>query len=137
MVLHRPIETTHVIGEDSFDEAVAIAPYVDALLDSGNPTLAIKELGGTGRVHDWEVSRRIREKIDRLIFLAGGLRPDNVGEAIRRVGPFGLDLCNGVRTTGNSMQRSWRSFFRKLRARKFRLRSSLQRIESYSLPKKA
>jgi phosphoribosylanthranilate isomerase len=57
------------------DEAVAVAPRVDALLlDSGNPALAVKELGGTGRRHDWALSRRIREAVPVPVFLAGGLR---------------------------------------------------------------
>ena len=95
------IQVIHVGGTESVDEAMAIAPYVDAiLLDSGNQSLPVKELGGTGRRHDWNLSRRIRESIDVPIFLAGGLRPDNVAEAIRSVGPFGLDVCSGVRTDG-------------------------------------
>jgi phosphoribosylanthranilate isomerase len=74
---------------------------VDAfLLDSGNPKLAVKELGGTGRVHDWHVSRRVVEAVDRPVFLAGGLAPENAAEAVRRVRPFGLDLCSGVRRKG-------------------------------------
>jgi len=74
---------------------------VDAiLLDSGNQSLAVKELGGTGRVHDWTLSRQIREQLDIPMFLAGGLTSDNVRQAIEEVGPFGLDLCSGVRTDG-------------------------------------
>ena len=95
------MQVIHVRGQESVAEAEQVAPHVDAiLLDSGNPTLAIKELGRTGRVHDWEISRQIRERIDRPIFVAGGLRPDNVREAISRIGPYGLDLCNGVWTDG-------------------------------------
>jgi phosphoribosylanthranilate isomerase len=78
-----------------------VAPHVNAiLLDSGNPSLAVKELGGTGRRHDWAVSRRIREAVDVPVYLAGGLRPENAGEAVRTVGPFGLDVCSGLRTGG-------------------------------------
>ncbi len=95
------VQVIHVRDADSLEEARAVAPHVDAiLLDSGNPSLAVKELGGTGRVHDWEVSRRIRDEVDVPVWLAGGLRADNVAEAIRRVRPFGLDLCGGVRTAG-------------------------------------
>lgn len=95
------VQVIHVLGEASLAEAKNVAPHVDALLlDSGNPTLAVKELGGTGRVHDWTVSRAIRDGVDKPVFLAGGLRPDNVGDAIARVAPFGLDLCSGVRTDG-------------------------------------
>ena len=85
-------------GPESLDEAVALAGDVDAiLLDSGNPALAVKELGGTGRRHDWEISRRIREAIDVPLYLAGGLRPENAREAIETVAPFGLDVCSGLR----------------------------------------
>jgi phosphoribosylanthranilate isomerase len=95
------VQVVHVGGAESVEEAVAVAPHVDALLlDSGNQSLPIKELGGTGRVHDWAISRRIREAVPVPIYLAGGLRPENVGEAIRQVGPFGVDLCSGVRTDG-------------------------------------
>ncbi len=98
----RLVAVIHVTGPESVDEAVATAPHVDAiLLDSGRLDLATKELGGTGRRHDWSVSRRIREAIgDVPLYLAGGLRADNVGEAIATVEPFGLDLCSGVRTDG-------------------------------------
>jgi phosphoribosylanthranilate isomerase len=95
------VQVIHVTGPESVDEAIAVAPLVNAiLLDSGNPALAVKELGGTGRVHDWELSRRIREAVPVPLFLAGGLRPDNVADAVARVGPFGLDVCGGVRTGG-------------------------------------
>lgn len=97
----RIVQVVHVTGEDALHEAVAVAPLVDALLlDSGNPSLAVKELGGTGRVHDWDVSRRIREAVNVPVFLAGGLNPDNVAQAIHQVGPFGLDVCGGVRSEG-------------------------------------
>jgi len=96
------VQVIHVVDRGSVDEAVALAPEVDALLlDSGNPLLAVKELGGTGRVHDWGLSRAIVERSGRPVFLAGGLRPDNVAEAIRTVQPFGLDLCNSVRVDGH------------------------------------
>ena len=95
------VQVVHVTGPESIDEALAVAPEVDALLlDSGNPTLAVKELGGTGRRHDWRLSREIRERSSVPVFLAGGLRPENVAEAIAEVAPFGLDLCSGVRTDG-------------------------------------
>ena len=109
------IQVIHVVGPESVDEAIAIAPYVDAvLLDSGNQLLPVKELGGTGRRHDWSLSCRIRESIDIPIFLAGGLRPDNVAEAIRSVGPFGLDVCSGVRSDGRLDAVKLAAFFRAL-----------------------
>lgn len=95
------VQVIHVMGPASLDEAAAVAPLVDAvLLDSGNPTLAVKQLGGTGRVHDWSVSAAIREALPIPVFLAGGLGAANVGDAVRAVRPFGVDLCSGVRTDG-------------------------------------
>jgi phosphoribosylanthranilate isomerase len=95
------VQVIHVSGAGSLAEAVSAAPEVDAiLLDSGNQSLKIKELGGTGRPHDWSVSRRIREAIEKPVFLAGGLNACNVLEAIRLVGPFAIDVCSGVRTDG-------------------------------------
>jgi phosphoribosylanthranilate isomerase len=97
----RIVQVIHIIGPESLDEAMIIAPHVDGLLlDSGNPKLAVKELGGTGRVHDWEISRAIVESVDVPVFLAGGLNPDNVREAIDVVRPYGVDVCSGLRING-------------------------------------
>jgi phosphoribosylanthranilate isomerase len=95
------VQVLHVTGPAVVDEALALAPFVDGfLLDSGNPAAAIKELGGTGRVHDWRISRTVRERVPRPVFLAGGLTPDNVADAIRLVRPYAVDVCSGVRTDG-------------------------------------
>ena len=95
------VQVVHVTGPESIDEALSVAPHVDAiLLDSGNQKLAVKELGGTGRTHDWTLSRTIRELVEVPLFLAGGLTSENVAEAIAAVQPFGLDLCSGVRSGG-------------------------------------
>lgn len=95
------VQVIHVTGEESIKEALSVAPHVDAiLLDSGNQSLPIKELGGTGRTHDWSLSRRIREAIRIPIFLAGGIKPDNARAAVEQVGPFAIDVCTGVRTEG-------------------------------------
>ena len=106
------VQVIHVIGEQSVDEAVELAEHVDAiLLDSGNPNLAVKELGGTGRRHDWRLSRRIVETCGKPVFLAGGLSAGNVREAIETVQPFGLDLCSGVRTVGKLDLQKLEAFF--------------------------
>lgn len=106
------VQVIHVTGEASFDEACRAAEQgVDAvLLDSGDQRLAVKLLGGTGRTHDWSISRRIREAVDVPVYLAGGLRPDNVADAIRAVRPFGLDVCSGVRTNGALDEGKLRAF---------------------------
>lgn len=95
------VQVIHVTGPESVEEALTIAPKVDALLlDSGNPAARVKELGGTGRVHDWSLSREIRDRASVPIYLAGGLNQSNVADAIRKVRPFGLDLCSGLRVEG-------------------------------------
>ena len=106
------VQVIHVRDERSVDEAAELAEYVDAiLLDSGNPGLPVKELGGTGRRHDWQLSRRIVETVGKPVFLAGGLNAGNVGEAIRTVRPFGLDICSGVRTDGKLDEQKLAEFF--------------------------
>lgn len=111
------VQVVHVTGPESVEEAVAVAPYVDAvLLDSGNQSLAVKELGGTGRTHDWSLSREIREAIDVPLFLAGGLKPENVAAAIREVQPFGIDVCSGLRTDGALDRRKLEEFFLHVRS---------------------
>lgn len=110
------VQVVHVRGDASIDEALETAPHVNAiLLDSGNPSLAVKELGGTGRRHDWAVSRRIRETLEAPVYLAGGLRAENVADAIRQVGPFGLDVCSGVRTDGRLDVGKLDAFMREVR----------------------
>lgn len=95
------VQVVHVEDEASVDYALSIAPSVDALLlDSGRLGGAVKELGGTGRTHDWRLSRRIRDESGKPVFLAGGLREDNVADALQAVRPYGIDLCTGVRTDG-------------------------------------
>jgi phosphoribosylanthranilate isomerase len=107
----------HVTGPESVEEAIKVAPHVDAiLLDSGNQRLAVKELGGTGRTHDWNLSRKIREEVPVPLFLAGGLTPENVTRAIAEVQPFGLDLCSGVRTNGKLDAHKLTRFFASVRS---------------------
>lgn len=97
----RLVQVIHVQDERAIDAALAVEHWVDALLlDSGLPGAAIKQLGGTGRVHDWTVSARLREAVHVPVWLAGGLRPDNVAAAVDRVRPHGIDVCTGVRTAG-------------------------------------
>jgi phosphoribosylanthranilate isomerase len=109
----RLVQVIHVTGEESIARAAAAAPWVDALLlDSGNPALAVKQLGGTGRTHDWAVSRRIREQVAPLpVWLAGGLGAHNVAAAVAAVQPHGLDLCNGVRSQGQLDAARLQAFF--------------------------
>lgn len=106
------VQVIHVIDEKSVKEAIEISNYVDAiLLDSGNPNISVKELGGTGRTHNWELSRKIRESIQIPLFLAGGINKNNVKEAIDTVQPFGIDLCSNVRTNGKLDKEKLEEFF--------------------------
>ncbi len=111
------VQVIHVIDERNLDEALqAVEDGVDALLlDSGNPTLPVKELGGTGRVHNWRVSRQIVEQSRVPVFLAGGLNAANAREAIESVQPFGLDICSGVRTNGHLDERKLDAFMQALK----------------------
>jgi phosphoribosylanthranilate isomerase len=109
----RLVQVIHVTGPESVDEAVAAAQAVDTLLlDSGNPRLAVKELGGTGRVHDWSLSRRICETAGVPVLLAGGLSPGNVRAAMTQVRPDGLDVCSGLRSNDRLDAGKLADFFR-------------------------
>ncbi len=93
----RRIQAIHVEGPEALELIGRYAGLVDAfLLDSGRP--GAQELGGTGRVHDWQVSAEFVRRAPVPVFLAGGLRPENIAEAVATVRPFGVDLCSGVRT---------------------------------------
>lgn len=110
------VQVVHITGPESVEEAVALRDVDAILLDSGNQKLAVKELGGTGRTHDWSLSREIRERVRVPLFLAGGLTPENVGRAIREVGPFGIDVCSGVRTEGRLDRGKLERFFSAVRS---------------------
>ena len=109
------VQVIHVQNNESIIEAKSVEPFVDGLLlDSGNPNLEVKILGGTGVRHNWEISKLIREEIKIPVFLAGGLNSDNVEEAIETVRPFGLDICSGVRTNGWLDEDKLKEFFSKV-----------------------
>ena len=111
------VQVIHVTGPESIKEAVRVAPHVDGiLLDSGNQSLPVKELGGTGRIHDWNLSRQIRESLAVPVFLAGGLKSDNVAEAIRQVRPFAVDVCSGLRTNDLLDENKLKDFFANIAA---------------------
>ena len=107
------VQVIHVLDDSSVEEAIEISEQVDALLlDSGNPNLQIKVLGGTGKTHNWLLSRKIVEQSNVPVFLAGGLNPDNVKQALDTVQPFGLDLCSSVRTDKKLDTIKLESFFK-------------------------
>lgn len=92
----RVISAVHITGPEAIEDALAVVGHCDAvLLDSRTSD----RLGGTGRTHDWSISRRIADALreHRLpVILAGGLRPENVAEAIGAVRPFAVDANTGV-----------------------------------------
>lgn len=92
------VQVIHIEDESSHAKALEKSKYVDyLLLDSGKPNEEIKELGGTGKTHNWEISREIVKDSNIPVFLAGGLNNNNIIEAINFVEPYGIDLCSGVR----------------------------------------
>ena len=111
------VQVIHVLDDKSVAEAIGVSAYVDAiLLDSGNPNLETKELGGTGRTHNWDLSRQIRDQIDIPVFLAGGINRNNVKQAIEHVQPFGVDLCSSVRTNGKLDENKLKLFFQTIQS---------------------
>lgn len=109
------VQVLHVENEESIKKAVIISKYVDAiLLDSGNQRLQVKELGGTGRIHDWSLSKKIVEKVNVPVYLAGGLNSKNVVKAMKTVNPYGIDLCSGVRSNGRLDKLKLTEFFNSL-----------------------
>ena len=109
----RLVQVIHVRGPESVDDALEAAPRVDELLlDSGNPAAAVRELGGTGRTHDWALSREIVDRCGVPVWLAGGLTEANVRAAIEEVRPQGVDLCSGVRVDGRLSEKRLAGFMR-------------------------
>jgi len=109
------VQVIHVLDEKAVQEAIEISEFVDAiLLDSGNPNLSTKVLGGTGKTHNWDISKKIRENISIPTYLAGGINKDNVRKAIEHVEPFGIDLCSSVRTNGQLDERKLEELFKAL-----------------------
>jgi len=110
------VQVIHITGKESVEKARSMSPYVDALLlDSGNQSLEVKELGGTGRTHDWTISREIVESVSLPVYLAGGLNPGNVGQAVRQVQPYGLDVCSGLRSQGSLDASKVEAFFKEIK----------------------
>lgn len=93
----------------------AYQPLVDAFItDTFDPETGAR--GATGKIHDWDVSRRLVERSFRPVILAGGLRPENVREAIERVRPAGVDAHTGLEAASGRKDRDLaRAFIREAR----------------------
>jgi phosphoribosylanthranilate isomerase len=97
----KVILAVHVTGDDAIVVAQAAAHHADALiLDTYDP--ATGRHGATGITHDWTISRRIVEAVTVPVILAGGLTPENVARAIRRVRPWAVDVHTGVERADGS-----------------------------------
>ncbi len=81
--------------EKCLENALAYEDVVDAILLD---TVAggTGETGGTGKQHDWNISKEIVERVKKQVILAGGLNPDNVARAIEQVKPYAVDVSSGV-----------------------------------------
>ncbi|MBT8380949.1 MAG: phosphoribosylanthranilate isomerase [Ignavibacteria bacterium] len=111
------VQVIHIAGKESINNARKVEKYVDAiLLDSGNQNKKIKELGGTGRTHNWEISRQIVDQLKIPVYLAGGLNAENIKEAVQFVHPYGVDLCSGVRTNNKLDEDKLKRFFDTLKS---------------------
>jgi phosphoribosylanthranilate isomerase len=90
------IKNFHVNGSETIHAMKPFEAVVDAfILDTLD--LANDKVGGTGLVHDWNISRDIIKKVSRPVILAGGLTQENVEEAIRFVKPYGVDVSSGLK----------------------------------------
>ena len=91
------VRVVPVVTCEDGDRARALGGVADAVLvDSESEAGG----GGTGRTHDWEATAAIVDDLDVPVVLAGGLTPDNVAEAVRRVDPFAVDVASGVESAG-------------------------------------
>ncbi len=90
----RLIKTVYVTEDALNETAIEDSKMFDALLlDS----FSKGQYGGTGKVHDWTLSRQIKEAVAPVpVILAGGLKPENVKEAILKVQPYAVDVASGV-----------------------------------------
>ena len=94
-------------------DIASILDVADAiLLDS----MVEGTLGGTGKVHDWQVSAEIAASLKVPVILAGGLHPGNVTQAIEKVRPYAVDVSSGTETEGRKDPAKISSFLQAVRA---------------------
>jgi phosphoribosylanthranilate isomerase len=91
------VKAVHVMDESAIEMGKRYEPYADALILD---TRTREKLGGTGIPHDWNISAKIVANSAIPVILAGGLTPENVAEAIRKVRPYGVDVHTGVKRDG-------------------------------------
>ena len=106
------VQVVHVLDDKSVEEAIGVSKHVDAiLLDSGNPNLKTKKLGGTGHTQLGSKSKNSRTNRYSCVF-GWGINSNNVKKAIEHVQPFGVDLCSSVRTNGKLDENKLSNFFK-------------------------
>ena len=111
------IQVVHMGDLGGLERARAVAGIAEVgLLDAGSTDGDSQVFGGTGRVHDWHESAAIVAELDTPVWLAGGLSPSNVGEAIELVSPAGVDVCSGLRREGRLVESLAREFVMAVRA---------------------
>lgn len=91
----RVVKAVHVTGRESIEVAEEYSKVADAILLD---TRTEDRIGGTGLTHDWSISAEIVRRVSRPVFLAGGLNPENVVEAIKVVKPVGVDVNSGTKS---------------------------------------
>ena len=98
--------------DDSFDARQALDYEVRAImLDAKTPRLR----GGTGQVIDWSMARKVSQLVPR-VFLAGGLSPENVQQAIASVNPYAVDACSALEDVpGKKNHKLLRAFIKSVR----------------------
>ena len=94
-------------------EAMRFGMVVDAILLD---TMVNGKLGGTGSIHDWDLSAEIVRSLKVPVILAGGLHPGNVAAAIEKVRPYAVDVSSGLETNGKKDPQKILSFIREVRA---------------------
>ena len=103
---YRVLKAVAVAGDRTCEAADRVPSRITVLLDARDPV----RRGGTGRTVDWGVAADVAAR--RRIFLAGGLCPENVGEALRTVRPYGIDVSSGIEArAGRKDARRLRDFF--------------------------
>ncbi|WP_214020414.1 phosphoribosylanthranilate isomerase [Methanoculleus sp.] len=91
------VKAVHVTGESAIKTGKLYEPYADALILD---TRTKEKIGGTGIPHDWNISAKIVANSAIPVILAGGLKPENVRGAIRKVRPYGVDVHTGIKKDG-------------------------------------
>lgn len=126
------IKAVHITDASSIDEAITYESSVDALLLD---TMALDEdrIGGTGKTHDWSISKQIVSIVRCPVILAGGLTPENVTRAIEVTNPFAVDVNTGVDdVAGNKASDKVRNFIDRAMAVRRGLRDASRETDGFS-----